>query len=76
MFKGFADCILRGIVDADVNTANIFTDEPQHHQNEASHKKDGGDNGTPAHLNGRVNQLSDDHIKAVAKTKKGGGCSA
>lgn len=76
MFEDFPNGVLGGIVDADVNAADIFPNQPQHDQDETAHKKDRGDNRTPPHLNGRVNQLSDDYIETIAEAKEGGGCSA
>ena len=70
------DGILGCVVDADIDTSDILADKSKHYENQPSDKKDGGNNGAPAHLNGRIYQLADNHIEAVTKTQESAGCSA
>lgn len=54
--NGFPHSILWGIVNADIDSSDVFSDKPKHNKYQPSNKQKGCDNGAPAQFDGRINK--------------------
>ena len=65
--RSFSHHILRRLIDADVDTPNVFTDESEQKHNHATDKEYGGEHAGISNWNCRIHEFLVDDKEACGK---------